>query len=75
MPLDSGSSYFAVVPSDTNAQPFRGLYVGGTGNVTIKNTGGQTATFNAVPVGTTLLVTGQFVMATGTSATLITGIN
>lgn len=72
----------AVTPSDTVAQPsgpFKGLYVGGAGDVTILATkaadaasagsGAAAVTFKAVPVGTILPVAGVRVNATLTTAT------
>ena len=66
---------FAVTPSDTTviATGFRALYVGGTGAVAIRTLAGNTVTFAAVPAGTTLLVAGDQVRATGTTATDIVG--
>ena len=67
----------AVTPSDTVAvvvaggidQPISGVYVGGAGNVTVITVGGQTVTFTAPPVGTTIWVKATHVKATGTTAT------
>lgn len=67
----------AVTPHDTNpvvsvggiAQPISGIYVGGAGNVTVITVGGQTVTFTAPPVGTTLYIRCTHVKSTGTTAT------
>ena len=68
---------FGIVPSDTvkqNPMP-NAIYVGGTGDVAIKDHYGVTKTFKAVPVGTQLLVgAAQYVLATGTTATLMVGL-
>jgi hypothetical protein len=64
----------AVTPSDTNAQSYRALYVGGAGNVAVQTVGGNTVTFTAPPVGTILPVEVQKVMATNTTATLLIGL-
>lgn len=64
---------FAVTPSDTAV--FRkmasALYVGGTGDVTVRTEAGTSLLFSAVPVGAILPVRCDKVMATGTTATLI----
>lgn len=68
---------FAITPSDTVLQPvpIDEIYVGGVGNVTIKGLNGIAVTYNAVPVGSRIRVSGAvYVMATGTTATLLTGI-
>lgn len=54
---------------------YRGLYVGGVGDVTVIPEG-QTATvtFTAVPAGTILPVTVRQLMSTGTTATNIVGL-
>lgn len=86
--VDVASGYgdaLAVVPSDTAAQFFEELWVGGLGNVTVVTQRAQddfvrngTAVvpvlFSAVPAGTRLPVAVAKVMATGTTATLITGL-
>lgn len=63
----------AVTPSDTVEITCRGIYVGGAGNVAVKQKGGSAVTFTAPPVGTVLPISldqGQ-IMATGTTATLL----
>lgn len=64
--------FSAVTPSDTveYGRAARGLYVGGTGAVVLVDANGPaTATFSAVPAGTTLWVWHRRVNATGTTAT------
>ncbi len=66
----------AVTPNDNNDLTpfaFRGLYIGGTGNVAVVPVeNDQTVvTFSAVPVGTILPIQVRKVKATGTTATLI----
>lgn len=63
----------SVTPDDNNdlATVARRLYIGGAGDVTIVTPSGNTVTFKAVPVGTTLSILTARVMATGTTATLI----
>lgn len=71
-----------VVPSDSAAPatPAKaegatprlfGIYVGGTGDVTVVTEGGSTATYKAVPVGTTIYGRFTRVKSTGTNATLM----
>lgn len=64
----------AITPSDTAAQSYRAIYVGGAGNVAVTTTGGNVVTFTAPPVGTILPVEVQKVMATNTTATLLIGL-
>lgn len=66
----------AITPSDTvpviNANtPISGIYVGGAGNVAVITQGGQTVTFTAPPVGTTLFIRSVYVKSTGTTATAL----
>ena len=69
-------SFFAITPSDANQIPIvRAIYVGGAGNIAIKGPGMVNAvTFIGVPVGTTLMVSAQYVMATNTTATNLVGL-
>lgn len=62
----------AVTPSDTAALPAgcKGLWIGGAGNVVVTMWDGTTATFSAVPAGTSLPVSPKLVKA-ATTATLI----
>ena len=73
-PFSTYSSAKAITPSDTAAQTYRAIYVGGAGNVAVKTTGGDTVTFTAPPVGTIIPVEVQQVLATGTTATLLVGL-
>lgn len=63
----------AVVPSDVTvfSPPFRSLFIGGPGTVTIISQKGNSATYTVTATGVTLSVAGKKVMATGTTATLI----
>lgn len=72
MGLDS----IAVTPSDTAVfnPPLSGIFVGGVGNLAIKNNQGQVITFTAVAAGTTIPAGAVSVMATNTTATLIVGL-
>jgi len=69
---DTGSaqSMKNVVPHDTNEVRCRGIYVGGTGNISVIGMEDTVpATFYAVPAGTTLAVSARVIRATGTTAT------
>lgn len=67
----------AITPHDTNPVvgtvsnplPISGIYVGGAGNVAVITQGGQTTTFTAPPVGSTIYVRAVQVKSTGTTAT------
>lgn len=63
----------AVTPSDTVdlSDVTLAIYVGGAGDVTLITAAGDTVTFKAVPVGTTLRVRASRVKATATTATLM----
>jgi hypothetical protein len=67
--LMSAKTYYDVTPSDTVSQPGILLYVGGTGNVTLMTTNGQTVLFAGAPAGQFIPATFARVMATGTTAT------
>lgn len=70
--FDSASYGAAIAPSDsTIIPPTRGIYVGGTGNVVIKDMAGNIVTYNAVPAGVVLPVQCTQVLAAST-ATLMT---
>lgn len=65
-------SFIPVVKSDTTVIPRTvGLYIGGTGDVTVVNQQGLTATFSSVPAGMTLWIEVVQVKSTGTTATNI----
>jgi len=75
MSAQSYSIFTAVTKSDTVANQYKALYVGGTGKVDIEQRGsGITASFAAVPVGTLLPVMTEKILAS-TTATLIIGLN
>jgi hypothetical protein len=57
----SDSTVFTRIPS--------AIFVGGTGDVTVKTEAGNTVTFIGVPAGVTLTVRVTQVLSTGTSAT------
>ncbi len=54
---------------DSNNVATKCIYVGGTGDVAVKNSLGATITFTAVPAGTYLVCVTNQVLSTGTSAT------
>jgi len=74
-PVEAASARdgFAVTKSDSTVIRFDALYVGGTGDVTVRTSRGATLTFEDVPVGTILPISGDRVMA-ATTATLIVGL-
>jgi hypothetical protein len=67
---------FAITPSDSAELPFvtRAVYVGGSGNITLR-LGNDTASvlLLSVPVGTLLPVRARQIYATGTSAASLVG--
>lgn len=67
---------FAITKSDSVnfTNMVRGIYVGGTGDVTILTPNGNTVTFTAVPVGTILPARAVRVNSTNTTATLMVGL-
>jgi len=73
---DPFDDFFAISKSDTVDMPYRtrGIYVGGAGDVVVLAKDGTTSvTFKAVPVGTTLRIRTNRVMA-ATTATLLIGL-
>jgi hypothetical protein len=72
----TGQGAFAITKSDTVVfveQP-SALYIGGTGDVNVVTTKGQTVLFSAVPVGAILPIKVKQVLSTSTTASLIIGI-
>ena len=68
------SSALTLTPSDTALVNCRAIYVGGAGNITIKTTiTAPAVVITAPPIGTLLpiMIDGGYVMATGTTATLL----
>lgn len=72
---DSAIQSFAITKSDTVNQPFRRLWVGGTGNVAVVGTDGVVTVYTSVPAGVYLRVQGIRVNSTNTSATNMVGEN
>lgn len=70
-----GFSGKVLTKSDTTTYdpPYRGLYVGGLGDVNVGFPDGSTAIFSAVPVGTVLPVICYQLLSTSTTATLVVG--
>lgn len=64
----------AITPSDSAEVCYSAIYVGGTGNVAVTTPAGDTLTFVAVQVGTVLPICAVKVLATGTSATNLVGL-
>jgi cytochrome oxidase Cu insertion factor (SCO1/SenC/PrrC family) len=63
----------AITKSDTENNAYSGIYVGGTGDVSVVTEEGTTVTFKAVPVGVIIPIRTQKVRSTDTSATLMVG--
>ena len=72
----TGYRFGAVTPHDTDllAQQARALYIGGAGNVVLKDPDGVSATFVGVLAGTILPIQTSRVMSTSTTATNIVAI-
>lgn len=65
----------AITPADSDlVAPVRALYIGGSGNIKINDTGGGAVTFYGVVAGTILPVMARRVWSTGTTATNIVGL-
>lgn len=67
---------FAITPSDATvfAQPTRGIWVGGLGDLAVTYLDGSTSVLKAVPAGTELRIRATQVLATNTTATNISGL-
>lgn len=65
--------FYAVTPSNTVDLPTLAvaIYVGGAGNVVADDVNGNTATFTAVPVGTTLRGAFRRIRATSTATLMV----
>jgi len=68
-PITPGDTAAANLPANT-----KGIYVGGAGNITAVMQDGSTVLFTAVPVGFILPIEAARINATGTTATLLTGL-
>ena len=61
-----------IVPADADLTNYtRGIYVGGTGDLTVMTIAGDTVTFKAVPIGVVIPIVAKQIRATLTTATLI----
>lgn len=67
---------FAIAKSDAVvfSQPSRAVYVGGAGDLAVAYIDGTSDTLKAVPAGTLLRIRVKQVLATGTTATNISGL-
>lgn len=66
----------AVTPADSNVGPYRGIYVGGTGNLVVimaDDDTGTPVTFTSVPTGSLLPIAVRQIRA-ATTATNIVGL-
>lgn len=77
---DPSQGGFAITPSDSvtfdnnnNNPPTRAIYVGGSGDLTVRGVCGLNVTFPAVPAGTIIPIAADRVLSTGTTATNIVG--
>lgn len=77
-PIDPAYDYVAVTPSDTedlkfNGRPCRcrGIFVGGAGTLTVKDTLGNSVLFTGCLGGAVYQISTDRIMNTGTSATNI----
>lgn len=71
----SAATFVAITKSDaTILSSIRGLYVGGTGDVAVKDAAGNSVIFSAVPAGSFMPIQPVQVLSTGTTATLIIGL-
>ena len=68
------SDAFTITPSDATTQRAVALWVGGAGNVAVKTEDGTTVTFSGAQAGSIIPVKTMQVLATGTTATLLTGL-
>ncbi len=75
-PLSAGDDGAAIAPSDTTdlVTAVSAIWVGGAGDLTVVTTKGVTLLFKNVPVGPFSLLKVARVKATGTTATLLTGV-
>ncbi len=65
-----------VTPHDTNANPAKRIYVGGTGAITCRPRGNSADVLvSGIPAGTVLPIEVSHIRATGTTATLIVALN
>ncbi|TMI98469.1 MAG: hypothetical protein E6G97_25945 [Alphaproteobacteria bacterium] len=67
---------FAITKSDATvfAQPTRGVWVGGAGDLAVTYLDGTTDILQSVPAGTMLRIRVKQVLSTGTTATKISGL-
>lgn len=77
IPSGPATSARSITISDTTVYdiPFRGIYVGGTGDLAVVMAQDNTAvTFKAVPAGSLLPICVKQVMSSNTTASLIVGV-
>lgn len=67
---------FAITPDDNNDLDHvtTCIYVGGAGNLSVRDAQGNSVTFNSVPAGTTIRFRAYGVNSTGTTATALVGL-
>lgn len=76
--IDPSYKFVAVTPSDTATLSYNGeksktkaIYIGGAGNLAVKNDLGTSVTFTGVTAGTIYPISASIVMSTNTTATNI----
>lgn len=77
VPSGPATSARTITISDTTSYspPFRGVYVGGTGDLAVMMAQDNVAvTFKAVPAGSLLPICVSQILSSGTTATLIVGV-
>ena len=64
---------FPIIPSDTVPirEPYKKIYIGGAGNIAVKNADNSVTVYTALPVGSYLTASYGWILATGTTATLL----
>lgn len=71
----SADDAFPAVPADgVVLQNCTGVYVGGTGNLTLVTQSGNTVVFTALPIASVIRLKIAQIKSTGTTATLLVGL-
>jgi hypothetical protein len=70
-------NFFSITPSDSVdlIRTPRAIYIGGAGNVVVRITGEASVTFQGLAAGTILPIRCDRVLATGTTATNLVGLD
>lgn len=70
---DPATRHFAITPGTAFAQPTRGIYVGGDGNIVIQDMNEDAVTYTNAKAGSIIHIRAKFVVASGTTATGLIG--